>query len=244
MYETEIPESPAGRYAAVMIQFQANRRDAFGWVDASWLPPDIAALRADGALPDHPFGLGRCASALFDALQVALPPFDAFDVLGEYPGEALAALPVLDALQMLRIRSLLFRRRELRRLVDRDSRARMAESLGEAGHALLRWMQDVPDAPDVDRFIRLGMPALPDLTDITVLAWEGYCLFERDRAWRTDGPARLARLALPRDLDEPRWLAACEPTVDADGSKTTLSLLSYLFPERSWSFGCDNPTSD
>jgi len=137
----------------------------------------------------------------------------------------------------MRLRALWFRRNELRRIVGRESRDHCLDLIGAANaDNLLRLIQMQPSGPQIEPLYRLGLPALGGLSAL-LLAWEGWCLFRRDGAWRSGTPTDLVRLALPRDLVEPEWLDTCDPAVDRDGSIETLKLLPHLYPEQSWSFG-------
>lgn len=242
--------SPAGDAAAWLAALERNRATAIEWVDRSWWPEWLWTDALDAASLAHP----DCASALARAL--AVPPLEAalvFECVDTRQhrgnrlrhGMALAALPIVDQLRIARLRSLVFRRAEVRRIVDRDRRTRLAASLGEEGAALLRWLGSLAGAPEVSALRRtLGIGPLESL-DETGLAWEGYCLFQRDGVL-TSGSAHAAllRLALPRALSSPAWIERCAPGLDADGSELVSSRLPLLFPELAWSFGCEIPTSN
>ncbi len=218
-------DTPVRRIAQVLARFEANRRDLLAWIDRSWLPAWAErlapALRRDEG-----------AVALAHAIGLGLPRLDACTADDPAQG-ALAMLSVEQALTMLRVRSLWFRRNELRRLVGRVSRDHCAQLIGIRGAAgLLRHIQAATDGPQIELLRRAGMPAVDTLT-APALAWEGWCLFRRDGVLPVDGPADLVRLAMPREWSEPDWLAGCDRTIDAHGSARTLELLPHLFPERS-----------
>ena len=87
---------------------------------------------------------------------------------------ALATLSVDEVLTVLRVRSLWFRRNELRRLIGRDSREHCAQLVGTPHAAgLLRHIQAAPDGPQIEPLRRAGLPALDVLT-ATRAAWEGW----------------------------------------------------------------------
>ncbi|WP_206956686.1 type III secretion protein HrpB4 [Trinickia acidisoli] len=242
-------QSPAGRAAAWLTQLEQNRSTAVEWIDRSWLPTWLAAA----SLPENALAAPDCAKALMQAL--ALPALDsdlAFDyadtrqaAAGRRYGMRLAALPVADQVRMLHLRSLVFRRGEVRRVVDRARRERLAASLGDEGGALLRWLQSLAGAPEMSTLARTIGVAPLDTLDEDALAWEGYCLFERDGMLIAGNAcAALLRLALPRALMRPAWLARCPREIDADGGERVCARLPILFPERAWSFGCETPTSN
>ena len=235
-------QSPAARAAVRLKQHERNRLDAIEWIDRSWLPGwfDRASPSSDAMrLHDN-------ACALANAL--GLPVFDARDLFdGVETGKtmaarrrqslAIAALPMRDQLRLLRIRSLVFRRAEMRRVLDLERRSRWAAMIGDDGAAHLRWLQSLADAPEMAALSRaLGAPPL-DALDETALAWEGYCMLVRDGALTDDagrtGPSML-RFGLPRSWTAPAWLARCERHIDASGSEQLLNRLPILFPEHAW----------
>lgn len=218
-------DTPVRRIAQVLARFEANRRGLLGWIDRSWLPAWAVCLES-----------GRCAddgsAALARALGVDVLDLDACRDSDAGLG-VLATLAVDQVLTMLRVRSVWFRRNELRRFVGRESREHCVRLLGTPRAAdLLRHMRAAPAGPQLEPLRRAGMLSLEALT-APLLAWEGWCLFRRDGALPFDGPLDLVRLALPRELAEPKWLAACEGTLDGDGSIETLRLLPHLHLERS-----------
>lgn len=235
-------QSPAARAAAWLARHERNRLNAIDWIDRSWLPDWFdAALPPDDAMRSH-----DTACALASAL--ALPLFDARDLLDCIDGgksmpawtrrsAALALLPMDDQLRLLRLRSLVFRRAEVRRVLDFERRSRWAAMIGPDGTAHLRWLQSLADAPEMPVLSRtLGAPPLAALEE-TALAWEGYCLLERDGVLTAGaGQARppLLRFALPRSCAAPAWLARCERHIDARGSEQLLERLPILFPEHAW----------
>nr|WP_273998384.1 type III secretion protein HrpB4 [Burkholderia sp. FERM BP-3421] len=124
-------------------------------------------------------------------------------------------------------RALLARHTELRHWIDRASRARLAAWVGaDAARALAT----LPDAP---RARADAAPPLAGQSDDT-LAWEGWCRFERERAWSPAGPTRAVRFALPRDAACPPWLADAAP--NGDGAALLARLLAQ-HPEWSWLSG-------
>ena len=218
-------DTPVRRLAQVLARFEANRRCLLAWIDRSWLPSWATRL-APG------LRLDEGGAALARALGLGLPDLDACR-RGEPQFDVLATLAVDEVLAVLRVRSIWFRRNELRRMVARDSREHCVKLVGTPHAAeLLRHIQASPDGPQIEPLRRAGMPPLEALT-VPLLAWEGWCLLCRDGVLPPDGPVDLVRLALPRELAEPTWLAACDRAIDGDGSVQTLALLPYLHPERS-----------
>ena len=218
-------DTPVRRIAQVLARFDANRRSLLAWIDRSWLPAWAARL-----MPGLQAEEG--GAALAHALGIGFPELDACRNDDPHVG-VLATLAVDEVLAVLRVRSIWFRRNELRRMVARDSRERCVQLAGTQ-HAvdLLRHIQAAPDGPQLEPLRRAGMLPLDALT-APLLAWEGWCLLRRDGVLPPDGPVDLVRLALPRDLAEPTWVTACDRALDGDGSIQTLALLPYLHPERS-----------
>ncbi|MCU9953640.1 MULTISPECIES: type III secretion protein HrpB4 [Burkholderia] len=211
--------------AAWLAGYDANARRAADWVHASWhgaLAPLVATTR------EHAPALrAACSLLLLRTLGATSPSLDGFNARAD----RLAALPVADTLRLLRVRALLFRRTELRHWIDRASRERLAGWVGADGCNALAVLPDAPRARDLDR--REPVAPLAQLSGDDI-AWEGWCLFERERAWAPAGPMRIVRHALPRDTARPPWIERA--AADADGA-TLLARLPSLFPEWSWLFG-------
>lgn len=172
----------------------------------------------------------------------------------------LDVLPVRHALQVLCMRALSFRRAEARRLIDKRTRSLLAEWTG-VGVDRLTQDAHLADAPDIARLAtRAAMPPLTAL-DANALAVEGCALLLRDlgsasaahglhdvqgmsagqtrqaAAESSRLPFPLLRLALPRVLPAPAWLAAVPAALDAPGSARLFARLSDLLPEFAWLFG-------
>ncbi|MEM5367477.1 type III secretion protein HrpB4 [Paraburkholderia azotifigens] len=186
----------AGDAAQILLGWQRNARSALQWLHRDWLAAALgldaklrtqthmeAALAALRARCDD-----MCSLAVLRVLQPAPPTLDLFSAA---PAARLDALQVETALQILRMLALLARRAEVRRLVDRTTRKRLAEWIGCPLDDLLS--KAVPEAPSlVDaRRERSGMRALGSL-DADELALEGLALLPRAGAQRM-----LLRFALP-----------------------------------------------
>jgi type III secretion system HrpB4-like protein len=194
--------------------------------------------------------VAACSRALLRAAGVPLPDFDSLRAPSPL---VLDALPVDDALRVLRMRALLLRRAEVRRLIDKPSRRRLAEWIGvpleRLGAAPTRPGADRASAnvPDVARLVARGhLPSLEEL-DAERLAYEGYALIVRDVALSASDaqeaalfawprPCPLLRLALPRDLPPP-WPATTARELDTGGTAFLFAQLPELLPEWAWLFG-------
>ncbi len=215
--------SPPGvsERARWLAGYDANLRRAADWVHVSWhgaLAPLVATMHAHA-----PALRAACSQLLLRTLGHAAPALDGFDA----PADRLAALPIEDALRLLRLRALLARHTELRHWIDRASRARLAAWVGaDAARALAT-------LPDTPRARADAVPPLAGQSDDT-LAWEGWCRFERERAWSPAGPTRAVRFALPRDAACPPWIADAVPA--GDGAALLARLLAQ-HPEWSWLSG-------
>ncbi|MBI0330739.1 type III secretion protein HrpB4 [Burkholderia plantarii] len=239
---------PPQRVAAALNGYRDNLDSAALWADASW-----------SALPDHGWrdALARasaaarraCSHAFARAAGVREPPFGAFataavlGLAGSAPGVGpkpnlalLDALPTAQALAVLRVRSLSFRRAEVRRLIDKQTRSRLAEWTGVHPDAIA---QDphAADAPDVAHLtMKTGLPPLARL-DATAMAAEGWLLLARDAGGAADTrPPSLTRLALPRAFAPPASLPAASG-LDAAGSVRLFARMPELMPEVAWLFG-------
>ncbi|WP_438939370.1 type III secretion protein HrpB4 [Burkholderia pseudomallei] len=212
--------------AAWLAGYDANARRAADWVHASWhgaLAPLVAAMH------EHAPALrAACSLLLLRTLGGSAPTLGGFDSRAD----RLAALPIADTLRLLRMRALLFRRTELRHWIDRASRERLAGWVGADGGRALAALCAQPDA----RRERERREPLAPLTQLSAddVAWEGWCLFERERVWSPAGPMRIVRLALPREPARAPWLERA--AADADGAML-LAHVPSLFPEWTWLFG-------
>ncbi|MFM0002486.1 type III secretion protein HrpB4 [Paraburkholderia dipogonis] len=251
---------PFMRVAAALDAYRRNLASAARWADPSW---SAALLGADAVqLESWRMALERansaavesCSHALADAAAVKPPAFASLthSALKPTPSGAaqpnavlLDVLPVRHALQVLRMRALSFRRAEARRLIDKRTRSQLSEWTG-VGVDRLTQDAHLADAPDIARLAaRAAMPPLTAL-DAGTLAVEGCALLLRDLGHVNGAncagdsarvPFPLLRLALPRVLTTPAWLASVPDSIDAAGSARLFARLSDLLPEFAWLFG-------
>ncbi|OAJ61456.1 hypothetical protein A6V36_24070 [Paraburkholderia ginsengiterrae] len=239
---------PFARAAAVLAAYERNAREAARWVHSSWLAAALGVdpVRLDGvraALANAKREQSEaCSLALLRALGIQAPPFDALQA----PNLAmLDALPPEWGLRVLRMRSLVLRRADVRRLIDKRTRTQLSEwvgvpldrlTSGAAGTTGATRTSAAANAPDTALLTARGkLPAL-DRLDADTLAYEGYALLMRDSR-SIAAPFALLRLALPRTLPASPWLDAGGRELDADGTAQLLARLPELLPESAWSFG-------
>ncbi|MFM0363586.1 type III secretion protein HrpB4 [Paraburkholderia sediminicola] len=245
---------PFMRVAAALDSYRRNLATVAHWADPSW---SAALFGANAAQLDHWRGaleragaaaVEACSQALADAAGVKPPSFASLTQAALKPTRAgtaqpnavlLDVLPVRHALQVLRMRALSFRRAEVRRLIDKRTRSQLSEWTG-VGIDRLTQDAHLVDAPDIARLAaRAAMPPLTAL-DAGTLAVEGCALLLRDLGGANEStrvPFPLLRLALPRVLPTPAWLASVPEELDAPGSARLFTRLSDLLPEFAWLFG-------
>ncbi|HZZ13233.1 MAG TPA: type III secretion protein HrpB4, partial [Paraburkholderia sp.] len=186
------PRSPnVDHLAGMLASYQHNVRTAMRWVHGSWLAValglgEAAAQTLREQLQHDP--CGNISLALMRALPFDPPSLE--QLLGA-PAARLDALPIEQGLSALRIRALLLRRAQVRRLIDRNTRVRLTQWTGLsldcfAGSSAA----DAAAAPDLTRMLS-GVPSLESL-DPTQLALEGYTLLARE-AWAGQAPYALLR---------------------------------------------------
>lgn len=261
-------DSPYRRAAAVLAAWQCNARGVLQWAHPSWLASalaiDEAAARAltravveqgDAGATRPRVGFDACSLSLLRSVGPGLPELDAFADPGAM---RLDAAPPEIGLRVLRIRALRFRRGEIRRIVDKRTRASVVQF---AGIPLERLTGESPNerlaVPDIGQMsARVPIPPVAML-DGDALALEGHALIKRDL--RSAGsPCPLLRLALPRDAagmrdsnstsssdsGDPRdprarrhWVEQIPADVDQHGSAALFAQLPNLLPEWAWLFG-------
>jgi hypothetical protein len=222
----------AGMLMQRVRQYSANRVAVFEWMHEDWLPAEWRDVLREAAGPcasaqahqQH----ARAVDAWLRGLGLAPPSLDAFR--GE--PAALAALPVDELLRAMRLRALHFRRAELRYWIDRSSRERLSKWLGTEASEVLRWLMDMPHAPQLDRLMRLfGMRPLDELDDVG-LEWEGFCLCLRAGWCGPRAPLALLRLAWPRGFEPPSWLDGAGAGAGINDGVVVVRRLSDLFEEQ------------
>jgi type III secretion system HrpB4-like protein len=235
---------PFARAAAALGAYERNAREAARWAHPSWfaaaldLPAGASGASLDGlrgALATaHGACVAACSRALLRATNVNAPGFDTLRA----PNLAvLDALPVEAGVRVLRMRALLLRRADVRKLIDKRSRQRLAQWVGVPLERLTASGAAGPaNAPDVARLVSRGqLPALEEV-DADTLAYEGYALLARDTP-AAARPCPLLRLALPHALPDAAWLRASGRELDAAGTAQLVARLPELLPEWAWLFG-------
>ncbi|SOE96839.1 type III secretion protein HrpB4 [Burkholderia sp. D7] len=243
-------DGPLIRAAAALQAYGRNLSVAARWMHPSWITALLSIdemqygwwTRALGQASEPAVeGVSRalCRSAGFAAPSVEMLSQPAIRLRPEGPMPNVALLDACPAdvgLQILSMRALLFRRAEVRRLIDKPTRSQLSEWGGVSIDVLSRDAHLV-DAPDVARLhVRSGMPPLATLDAAALLA-EGLALLERDAGGTTGPLFHMLRFALPRELNTPAWLARISPELDALGTARLFARLPELLPEWAWLFG-------
>jgi hypothetical protein len=121
---------PFARAAAALAAYERNARDVVRWAHRSWLAAalgrdDVLLDALDAALPDAERAhVEACSRALLNMAGVAAPPLTAFIAAGVAMFDA---LPIELGLRALRMRALIFRGADVRRLIDqRDAHGLLA----------------------------------------------------------------------------------------------------------------------
>ncbi|WP_144114218.1 type III secretion protein HrpB4 [Paraburkholderia sp. BCC1886] len=245
-----LADSPYQRTAAALSAWQRNVRGLMQWAHPSWLAAALsideqaAALlvRELGRLDETDARANACSQALLRSIGASLPTLDAL----AQPGAArLDAMLPASGLQVLRLRALRFRRGEIRRIVDKRTRAQVAQW---AGMPMERLGGDLANertaAPDIAQMAaRVPIPPVAMLAG-EALALEGYALLKRDLR-STRSPCPLLRMALPRhgaskhtgSTARSHWVTAIPADVDQGGTARLFTQLPHLLPEWAWLFG-------
>ncbi|WP_175865834.1 type III secretion protein HrpB4 [Burkholderia cepacia] len=253
--------------AAALAAWQRNARSALQWAHPSWLAcalgideaaavalaSRVAVQRSADALTDPAPDTGgsaavrlrahqdTCSLALLRCVGLPLPNIRA--VVG--PGALrVDALSPEAGLRVLRIRALRFRRGEIRRIVDKRMRARVAEW---SGLTLDRLITELPGKrqviPDIKQMAaRVPIPPVTAV-DSDALALEGHALMRRDLGY-AHSPCPLLRLALPADGhslraagSHPHWVDRIPADLDRYGTDALFAELHHLLPEYAWLSG-------
>jgi hypothetical protein len=230
---TSEPPLASADAVQILLGWQRNARSALQWLHRDWLAFALGidgTLRAQAHIEEalaelHMRCDETCSLAVLRVLLPAPPTLDLFRIA---PASRLDALPIATGLQILRMLALLARRAEVRRLVDRTTRKRLAEWTGCALDELLgKAAPEAPSLADAKR-ARAGTRALGSL-DAEELALEGLALLPRAGAQRM-----LLRFALPR-------ADAITASPSEDECEDALALLRErlgpLLPEYAWLSG-------
>lgn len=225
--------------AALLQGYGRNARDAVRWVHGSWL---AAALGLDVDLVDpwrkqlinaSQARIDQCSHALLLALGIQTPTLEAL-LAGEHA--VLDTLPVEKGLCALRMRSLTFRRADMRHIIDKRVRTRLSHLIGLPLDTLMAAVADAADSPvDMTAVTRCNLPAL-DCMDEVMLALEGAALISRDTK---GGSFRsgLLHLALPRDRLLLQALHLQNSRIDMQGTTLLLRHIRELLGGAGWLSG-------
>ncbi|KWN14685.1 hypothetical protein WT83_16455 [Burkholderia territorii] len=242
---------PAARVAKALAHYWDNVDHAAHWVHSSWIAaslgiPDARLQDWRALLEGAPSGVAaRCSRALVRMLDVTPPGCSelsqggfvhAGTVIGLEPNACLLdVVPAPQAMRIWRMRALLWRRDEVRRLIDRHERARLVDWTGLDMDVMMRG-QNIDWANDATRLVAAAMPPL-GLMNASSLAIEGMLLMLRDLKGSRGLPFPLSRLALPRYIDVPAWIKALPAHCDEAGTERLFRRLPELLGEWVWLFG-------
>ncbi|CAD6555362.1 type III secretion protein HrpB4 [Paraburkholderia sabiae] len=219
--------------AQILLGWQRNARSALQWLHRDWLALAfgidatlLAQTRIEEALAELRMRCDETCSLA--VLRVLLPSPPTLDLFSTAPASRLDALPIETGLQTLRMLALIARRAEVRRLVDRTTRKRLAEWIGCPLDDLLgKAAPEAPSLADAKRE-RADMRALGSI-DADELALEGLALLPRVGA-----QGMLIRFALPQTD-----ASKASPSEDEceDAFALLRERLGHLLPEYAWLSG-------
>ncbi|KVU59679.1 hypothetical protein WK68_20410 [Burkholderia ubonensis] len=233
-------DASIARFSNALEVYRRNARTVAVWADVSWMREcigggadgdnlEFARLRAAVSALDD-VQIAAVSRALLRSLDVGLPKLSA--LVGP-SWSSLDAVPVEAGAQVLRMRALLFRRMELRRLIDRKSRMALEKWIGMQIDSIVG---ECSGGPDVDLLaLTIRIPPLRAL-DAHALACEGLALLLRDLDVDRP-PFTLLQLLFPRDLRLPEWPRQVDRALDERGSERLMAGLPEWFPEWGWVFG-------
>jgi type III secretion system HrpB4-like protein len=230
--------TPFERAAAALRAYEHNARNAIEWADASWLAAALGTTTA--VVQDLQVAWRNAQRTQMDLASYALLSMNSVTapmVKSLIAGHAAMfdMLPVDQGLRMLRVRALLFRGAQVRRVIDNASRRRLADW---AGISLDLISQAATGAPDIAALPMAPLMTPLDEIDAQTLVQEGYWLIVRDeRDAARSMPCTLLRLALPREANLPRWLNAKVSHLDKDGTQNLINHIPAWLPEWKWLFG-------
>ncbi|AXK62503.1 MULTISPECIES: type III secretion protein HrpB4 [Burkholderia] len=242
---------PAVRVARALDCYRNNVDRVADWVHPSWIAASLGVPEARlsnwrALLANVPPGVAaRCSWALVRTLGVTPPGFAALSPGGFTPVGAIVAsqpnaclldvVPAPLTMRIWRMRALLLRRGEVRRLIDRHAQKRLADWTGLDVDVLMSG-PGTDSANDAARLAAVAMPPLASL-DADALAIEGMLLVLRDLKSADGLPFPLSRLALPRYVEVPAWLNALPTQHDEAGTARLFRRLPELLREWAWLFG-------
>ncbi|KGS01815.1 type III secretion protein HrpB4 [Burkholderia pseudomallei] len=248
--------SPHQRAAALLERYRRNFANAVCWVHPSWTCALLgiddsrcavwrAALERAGEATRIP-----CSQAIACAAGVARPSLDMLlepalrrptrgsTVAARIPNLALLdVLPHELGLAVLRMRALCLRSAEVRVVIDKRTRSRILAWTGIHPDHFMQDPRSIGGADAAWLKAAVGMPPLAS-HDALTLSIEGWMLLQCDTgAAPSSDTITLMRLALPRSLATPHWLAELAPRLDAFGGEHLFARLPRLLPEYAWLFG-------
>lgn len=207
--------APVLTLVGILRAYEARLRGLPDEVDPGWLE-----LMSVGQVQRGEGFIGRLSTVL------AIPKGSIKDL--EPPLHRIALLPTSLSWRVLRLRALWRRRGLVHSQIDSVQRQLRGWIGDDAFETLL---QDSDEgAVDV-----VGLPLFVGGSECAArtLAWEGYCLFMGDGAWRSALPERLLRLGFPPD-HERRLTNECS---DTHARLWIEERLPRLLPEAKWIFG-------
>ncbi|BCG01477.1 type III secretion protein HrpB4 (plasmid) [Paraburkholderia sp. PGU19] len=230
---THEPRLSPDHATQILLGWQRNARSALQWLHRDWLTLALGIDRethSEDALTALRERCDEaCSLAVLRVLTPAPPTLQAFSAT---PATRLDALPVETGLRVLRMQALLTRRAEVRRLVDRTTRKRLAEWIGcQLDDLLGKTVPEAPSLADAKRE-RAGTRALGSL-DADALALEGLAMLPL-----VETCPMMLRLALPREDDE-QGTARAKPSKDEceDAFALLRERIGPLLPEYAWLSG-------
>jgi len=222
--------------ALLLSAYDANVRSSMHWVHTSWLcgALDLDMSSADSLrralLQKDERSVARCSIALIRMLTDKVPRWvHSLETSVAW----LDVVPIEIGVQMLRLRSIIFRRSELRRVIDKPSRVRLAQW---GGVPLDGALDSCNGAPDIARMVAENLVLPQEQMDAVAIAEEGYRLLVCD-APELAAFCPLLRLALPQE-GSAAWRAdAFSCGQDKGGMEVLRSYFPVWFPEWAWLFG-------
>ncbi|MDQ7980262.1 type III secretion protein HrpB4 [Paraburkholderia sp. SARCC-3016] len=212
----------AAAVTARLVEHHRRRRTLFDWIH----PLRVAAMPcADQVRATDVQETPALAEAFLGGIGMLPPPLAAFSA----PDAALVLLPAQECLTVFRLRALFELVEELRSWIDRPRRALLSEWVGAHGVRLLHGQR----RRLAGNGTRPRLREMIDEANACALARYGFMLFSHECGWAPDGPLAIVQLALPEDAT--REMPEAFPAAHSQNlSRTIISQLPSLFPERSW----------